>query len=42
LHSYGFIDGGWGWFFVYIILQILVAPLGFVVYKDTGVNLKDR
>ena len=41
LHSYGFIDGGWGWFFVYIILQILVVSLGFVVYKDRGNNLKD-
>ena len=34
LHSYGFISGGWLWFFIFIILQILVAPFAFLVYKD--------
>ncbi len=40
LHSYGFIDGGWLWFFIFIILQILVAPFGFLVYKDDNIILK--
>lgn len=34
LHSYGFIDGGWFWFLIFIFLQILVAPFAFLVYKD--------
>ncbi len=34
LHSYGFISGGWLWFFIFIILQILVAPFAFLVYKS--------
>ena len=40
LHSYGFINGGWGWFFIFIILQILVAPFGFLVYKADNIILK--
>ncbi len=37
LHSYGFIDGGWLWLIIFVILQILVAPFGFLVYKDRNI-----
>lgn len=40
LHSYGFVDGGWTWFIIFVILQILVAPFGFLVYKDDNIILK--
>ncbi len=40
LHSYGFINSGWGWFIIFIILQILVAPFGFLVYKGDNIISK--
>ncbi len=40
LHSYGFIDGGWLWLIIFVVLQILVAPFGFLVYKDRNNIIK--
>ncbi len=42
LHSYGFIDNGWLWFIIYVLVQISVAPLGLVVYKGDSVILKKK
>ena len=43
LHAYGFIDGGWLWFFIFVILQASVIPLAFLKIlvedkKDTAIN----
>lgn len=33
LHAYGFIEGGWFWFYLFVISQILILPLCFYRYK---------
>ena len=43
LHAYGFIDGGWLGFFIFVILQASVMPLAFLKIlvedkKDTAIN----
>ncbi len=34
LHAYGFISGGWSWFFAFVISQLLIVSLALVKYKD--------
>ena len=41
LHSYGFIEGGWLWFIIYVVLQIFVAPFGLIVYKGNDITNKE-
>ena len=33
LHAYGFISGGWFWFFAFVLSQLLIIPLYLVKYK---------
>ena len=33
LHSYGFVEGGWKWFFVFVGLNALIIPLSLIKYK---------
>ncbi len=41
LHAYGFIDGGWFWFFVFVISQAAVIPLAFIKKKKSAISLED-
>ena len=38
LHSYGFTDGGWLWFGVFVLCNLAIAPLGFIKYKKVDSN----
>lgn len=33
LHSYGFVDGGWKWFFIFVGANALIIPLCFIKYN---------
>ena len=34
LHSYGFVDGGWVYFFAFVFSQLLIVPLCLIKYKE--------
>ena len=34
LHSYGFVEGGWMWFFAFVISQLLICPLSLYKYRE--------
>lgn len=38
LHAYGFIDGGWFWFFLFVASQVLTLPLCFYKYRERAGN----
>ena len=33
LHSYGFTEGGWLWFFIFVLANLLITPIAFYKYK---------
>ena len=38
LHSYGFVDGGWLYFFIFVMSQVLICPLGLYRYKEKSTD----
>ena len=38
LHAYGFIDGGWFWFFLFVASQVLTLPLCIYKYRERAGN----
>ncbi len=33
LHSYGFTEGGWLWFFIFVLANLIITPIAFYKYK---------